>query len=198
MADTFGQRIDGRAYEGEKFYSIPSENIEANSIFCPLATSGQFGVAEIPVASGALGAFSKRGTFVFAKPDGWTSVNGQPVYYTPTTQGTGAFTTSKGAGTIFVGFEVVVPGISATQIYIDIQPAWDVKGAGVGNGTGTTNAEQTAITHLTDSSSGTASNAIAAPAGEDFTAAELQDNFASLAAKVNAILTALEGADILA
>lgn len=131
MADTFGIRKTGRVYEGGKFYAVPAEDIAAGAIFCPYPSgSGQFGVAEAPVKSGELGAFAKVGTFAFEAPDGWTSQSGQPVYYTPTTQGTGTITATKSASTIFLGFEVVTPAVPAGQIWIDLQPSAEVPGDG--------------------------------------------------------------------
>jgi hypothetical protein len=54
-----------------------------------------------------------------------------------------------------------------------------------------------AIVHLTDSSGGTAANTIAA-IGATYNQAEVRNAIASNAAKINAILTALEAAGILA
>lgn len=131
MADNFGIPQTGRVYEGGKFYAVPSADIAAGAIFCPYpASSAQFGIAETPVASGELGAFSKVGTFAFTAPDGWTSAAGQPVYYTPSTQGTGTITATKSASTIFIGFEVVTPSVPLGQIWVDIQPCAEVPGDG--------------------------------------------------------------------
>lgn len=121
MTDTFGARRVGRVYEGGKFYSQPAVGVKANDIYFPYPSAlGQFGVAEYPVASGEIGAFSKFGTFAFAKPSGWTSTDGQAVYYAPSGQATGAFATASATGNVRVGYEVVVPGIPADQIYVDI------------------------------------------------------------------------------
>jgi hypothetical protein len=54
-----------------------------------------------------------------------------------------------------------------------------------------------AVTHLTDSSGGVASNTIAAIGGT-YSQTEVRNAIASNAAKINAILTALEAAGILA
>lgn len=121
MADTFGNAYIGRAYEGEKFYAVPAIDVPANAVFCPApTTSGQFGVAEYPVAANQLGAFATRGTFGFDRPDGWVSVAGQRVYYSPTTAVEGTFSTTSATGAIPIGFEVVRPGIPADQIFVDL------------------------------------------------------------------------------
>jgi hypothetical protein len=54
---------------------------------------------------------------------------------------------------------------------------------------------QTAITPLTDNSGGTASATLAAISGT-YTQSEVRNSVASLAAKVNAIITALQSAGI--
>lgn len=54
-----------------------------------------------------------------------------------------------------------------------------------------------AVTALTDSSTGAAGNTIA-NVGTEFSQATLNNNFASLSAKVNAALAALKGAGIIA
>lgn len=121
MADNFGIRRVGRVYEGGKFYSQPSVNVPANAVYFPLpSSSAQFGVAEYPVASGDKGAFSKFGTFAFPKPSGWSSVDGQAVFYTPAGQATGEFGAATATGATQIGFEVVVDGIPSDQIYVDI------------------------------------------------------------------------------
>ena len=120
MADNFGMRRVGRVYEGGKFYSQPAVNVPANAIYMPNPSGEQFGVAEYPVASGEKGAFSKLGTFAFEKPSGWTSADGQTVYYAPAGQATGSFAAAKATGNIPIGFEVKVDGIPADQIWIDI------------------------------------------------------------------------------
>jgi hypothetical protein len=127
MADNFGNAYIGRAYEGGKFYSVPAIDVPANAIFCPApTTSGQFGVAEYPVAANALGAFATIGTFAFEKPESWTSVAGQRVYYTPTTAAEGTFSTTSASGAIPVGFEVVRPGVADDQIYISLTYGLDI------------------------------------------------------------------------
>lgn len=121
MADNFGIRRVGRVYEGGKFYSTPGGDVPANAIYMPLpSSSAQFGVAEYPVASGEKGAFAKVGTFAFPKPSGWTSTDGQTVYYKPSGQATGAFAAASSTGAIPIGFEVKVDGIPGDQIWVDI------------------------------------------------------------------------------
>jgi hypothetical protein len=121
MADNFGNAYIGRAYEGASFYAVPTVAVPANAVFCPApTTSGQFGIAEYPVEAGALGAFATRGTFAFDRPEGWSSVAGQRVYYTPTTAVEGTFSTTSASGAIPFGFEVVRPGEPTGQIFIDV------------------------------------------------------------------------------
>lgn len=64
-------------------------------------------------------------------------------------------------------------------------------GAITNNGT-----QATAIASLTDSSTGTANDTVT-DVGGSFTQATLNNNFADLAAKINAILAALRGAGII-
>ena len=121
MADNFGIRRVGRVYEGGKFYSTPGGDVPANAIYMPLPSSSeQFGVAEYPVASGEKGAFAKVGTFAFPKPSGWSSTDGQAVFYAPAGQATGALAAAKATGNLQIGFEVKVDGIPGDQIWVDI------------------------------------------------------------------------------
>lgn len=121
MADTFGARRVGRVYEGGKFYSEPAVDVPANAVYFPIPSGGkQFGVAEYPVASGEKGAFSKVGTFAFPKPSGWTSVDGQAVYYAPAGQATGAFSAAAATGALEIGFEVLTSDTPADQIFVDL------------------------------------------------------------------------------
>lgn len=127
MADTFGNVYIGRAYEGGKFYATPAVDVAANDIFCPApTTSGQFGVAEYPVAANELGAFATVGTFAFNRPESWVSVAGQRVYYTPTTAAEGTFTTTAATGAIPIGYEVVRSDTPVGQILVDLTYGLDV------------------------------------------------------------------------
>lgn len=122
MSDTFGTRKLGRVYEGGKFYATPAAAVPANAIFMPKPSgSAQFGVAEFPVATGDLGAFSYEGTFSFAKPTGWTSVDGQAIYYKPSSASTGEILAETTTGAIPIGYEVVRPDVPAGQIYVDLK-----------------------------------------------------------------------------
>ena len=122
MADTFGARRVGRVYEGGKFYSEPSVDVPANAVYFPNPSGGgQFGVAEYPVAAGEKGAFSKVGTFAFPKPSGWTSVDGQAVYYTPSGQAAGAFSAAATTGAELIGYEVLTSDTPADQIFVDLK-----------------------------------------------------------------------------
>lgn len=127
MADNFGNAYIGRAYEGASFYAVPPVDVPANAVFCPApTTSGQFGIAEYPVVANQLGAFATRGTFAFERPEGWSSVAGQRVYYTPSTAVEGTFSTTSATGAIPFGFEVVRPGEPTGQIFIDITYGLDL------------------------------------------------------------------------
>lgn len=122
MSDSFGARKVGRVYEGGKFYATPAAAVPANAIFMPNPSgSAQFGVAEYPVATGDLGAFSYVGTFAFPAPTGWTSVDGQAIYYNPSSAATGEILAETTTGAIPIGYEVVRPDIPAGQIYVDLQ-----------------------------------------------------------------------------
>ncbi len=67
----------------------------------------------------------------------------------------------------------------------------------INGGTITNNGSQAAaIVSLTDSTTGTANNTVT-DVGAAFTQATLNDNFADLTAKVNAILAALRGAGLI-
>jgi len=65
------------------------------------------------------------------------------------------------------------------------------------NGSKIATTRQSAITALTDSTGGTANNTLVAISGT-YVQAEVRDNFADLAAKVNSILTTLQTAGITA
>lgn len=107
MADSFGAVQNGRATVGGRFYAIPAVSVAANAIFMPAySTSPLFGVAEYPVEAGKLGAFATDGVFVFAKPAGWTSAAGKPVYWTPTAAAAGSFSATASSGDVLVGYEI--------------------------------------------------------------------------------------------
>lgn len=107
MADTFGKTQSGRLYDGGRFYATPAANVAANVIFMPAySSSALFGVAEYPVKSGEIGAFATEGTFAFAKPDGFESSAGQPIYYKPTSAVAGTLSASASEGAVKIGFEV--------------------------------------------------------------------------------------------
>ena len=127
MVDTFGSGYIGRAYEGGKFYATPAIDVAANDIFCPApTTSGQFGVAEYPVAANELGAFATVGTFAFDRPESWVSVAGQRVYYTPTTAVEGTLSTTSATGAIPIGYEVVRADTPVGQILVDLTYGLDI------------------------------------------------------------------------
>lgn len=121
MADNFGNSYLGRVYEGGKFYAVASIDVPANAVYCPSpAGSGQFGIAEYPVAKGEIGSFATEGTFAFKRPAGWTSSPGNRVYYNPTTAVEGTFVRVATNSTICIGYEVVRPGIPADQIWVTL------------------------------------------------------------------------------
>jgi hypothetical protein len=79
------------------------------------------------------------------------------------------------------------------EIVIASGGALNVETGGVIKANGT---QASAIVNLTDSSGGTANDTIQAVGGT-YTQAEVANNFADLAAKVNAILNAIRGAGII-
>ncbi|MBQ9016650.1 DUF2190 family protein [Candidatus Saccharibacteria bacterium] len=114
MADTFGQAPASRIQaDSSRFYAVAVADVAPNTIYCPaFSTSGLFGVAELPIQSGQLGAFSRAGVFAFDYPEGTTEdpAVGTPVYYTPSSATEGAL--SLASGSIFIGYVVKVPDIS--------------------------------------------------------------------------------------
>ena len=123
MADKFGAQRLGRVYEGGKFYAVPAVDVPANTIYCPRGGTAPdksiFGVAEYPVASGDLGAFSTVGTFAFPKPSDWTSTVGRAVYYKPTDTINGTIT-SGSSSAVPIGREVRTPETPDDQIWVCI------------------------------------------------------------------------------
>jgi len=114
MADRFGATPTSRIQaDSTRFYARAVNDVAANTIYCPaFATSGLFGVSEIPVESGKLGAFAREGVFAFDYPEGTTEepAPGTPVYYTPTSATAGAI--SLTSGDIFIGYVVDAPDVS--------------------------------------------------------------------------------------
>lgn len=114
MADTFGAAPASRIQaDSSRFYAVAVADVAANTIYCPAySTSGLFGVAEIPIASGQLGAFSREGVYAFDYPTGTTEdpAVGTAVYYTPTSATEGALSFSSGS--IFIGYVVKAPDVS--------------------------------------------------------------------------------------
>lgn len=114
MADKFGATPTSRIQaDSTRFYARVVNDVEANTIYCPaFATSGLFGVAELPIEAGKLGAFSRAGVFAFDYPEGTTEepAPGTPVYYSPTSATEGAI--SLTAGDIFIGYVVAAPDVS--------------------------------------------------------------------------------------
>lgn len=123
MADNFGKTAPGRLTDGGKFYATPSANVAANAIFMPAySTSPLFGIAEYPVVSGKVGAFTTEGTFAFARPDGFTTSAGQAVYYKPTSAVAGTISASSSTGAVVLGYEVVPPGLPSDKIAVYLAP----------------------------------------------------------------------------
>lgn len=106
MADTFGLKKPSRDTEGGKFYAWPAVDVLPNTLYFPSLTSSLFGVSEIACKAYEKSAFSYWGTFDFTLPEGWTHVQGQPVYYKPATTTEGTFSTTATAGSTFVGWEL--------------------------------------------------------------------------------------------
>lgn len=195
MADTFGNPSAGRAFDGGKFYAIPAADVAANAIYCPhSASSGRFGVAEHPVKSGELGSFSTHGIFLFEKPNGWISVSGRAVYYSPMTISTGTIKASATTADLFIGYEVTAPNIPSDKIAIDVFQK-DLPVAAASDATN--NPKQSNISALTPSGSGTASDTLAASTETNPTAADFDNLSATIAVKINAILDLLEDAGLM-
>lgn len=137
MADTFGQAINGRVSTGGRFYSIPSANVPANTIYMPAySTCPLFGVAEYPVESGKLGAFATEGIFEFTPPDGFTSSEGQAIYYSPTSAVAGTLSASGSEGDVKIGYEVKCPG--RTGLCVMLTPPVELVPAAAASGGGET------------------------------------------------------------
>ena len=114
MADNFGKAPASRIQaDSSRFYATAVADVPANAIYCPaFATSGLFGIAEVPIKSGDLGAFAREGIFAFDAEDvdGSTFTAGTPVYYTPSSAVAGALSTAE--GDIFVGYIVEAPNVT--------------------------------------------------------------------------------------
>lgn len=120
--DTFGAAQIGRAQQNGRFYSIRETDVPANTVFMPgYSTSPFFGVNEVPIPANKLGAYATTGIFCFDFPDGWTSVEGQAVYYKPTSATEGTFSATSSAGAVRIGFEVFQPNV-AGKLCVYIQP----------------------------------------------------------------------------
>lgn len=122
MADTFGLAQNGRAQVGGRFYATPAAAVDANVIYMPkYSASPFFGIAERPVAAGALGAFATEGIFAFDKPDGLTSSVGQAIYYAPTSAVAGTLSATPSTGAVRLGYEVECPDVSG-KLCVFLQP----------------------------------------------------------------------------
>lgn len=123
MADKFGLGDAGREYEKGYFYAVASAAVAANGIYMPAySTSPLFGVAEQPVASGAKGCFATSGTFGFAKPNGFSSSIGQPIYYTPTSNVAGTISATPTDGDLLLGYEVLGSNSALLYVKLDESP----------------------------------------------------------------------------
>ena len=120
--DAFGAAQVGRAQQNGRFYSIRETDVPANTVFMPAySTSPFFGINEVPIPANKLGAYATTGIFCFDFPDGWTSVEGQAVYYKPTSATEGTFSATPSAGAVRIGFEVFQPDV-AGKLCVYIQP----------------------------------------------------------------------------
>lgn len=117
----FGAAQIGRAQTNGRFYATPAANVAANTIYMPAySTSPFFGIAEAPVPANQLGAFATEGIFIFEKPDGWTSVTGQAVYWTPSSATTGELSATAESGSVRIGYEVESPGVTGMLcVYVE-------------------------------------------------------------------------------
>lgn len=119
--NTFGIRDAGRVTGPGAFKAVPSVDVPAGAIFMPsYSTSPQFGVADRPVAKDKTGAFWTSGVYAFEKPEGWSSVAGQKVYWKPKSAADGDLSATPSTGAVAIGFEVVQPDIPDSLIYVDL------------------------------------------------------------------------------
>lgn len=124
--------------------------------------------------------------------DLWVYTNTDTV---ATVQGSGYFSDASNRG---LKANDVILYVKTDTGAVSLLPVSSVSAAGAGTvGASLTVVRQAAITALTDSTTGTADNTVA-DVGAAFNQATLNNNFADLTAKINAILTALDGAGITA
>lgn len=124
MADNFGATPASRVQaDSSRFYAVASVDVAANSIYVPnLERPGLFGVAEVPIAAGKLGAFAREGVFAFDFPEGTSEqpAIGTPVYYSPTSAVEGVMSLTP--GDIFIGFIVAQPDVSTDKMCVLLAP----------------------------------------------------------------------------
>ena len=136
MADNFGKGGASRLTDGTKFYAIPAVNVPANAVFMPAySISPLYGIAEYPVTSGNLGAFSTEGVFAFNLGADVTISVGGAVYYEPTSAVAGTFSGSASEGAIKLGYVVYAPGLAPGLTAVKLIPALSLE-AGSGSGSG--------------------------------------------------------------
>lgn len=111
MADTFGRTPSSRVQaDSSRFYAVAVADVAANAIYVPNLETGLFGVAEVPVEAGKLGAFAREGIFAFDYPEGASDApTGTEVRYVPSSASTGAF--SFGETGVFIGYVVDCPDV---------------------------------------------------------------------------------------
>ncbi len=119
--NNFGQSQNGqREHEGGGFYSTPSIAIPAGTVYRPNNLSMLFGIPDYPVAAGERKWFNNANlgdVRKFARPDGWTSIEGQKVYWNFVEN------TIDANGGLLIGYEVdslplVGSGAVSSVVYV--------------------------------------------------------------------------------
>lgn len=122
MADTFGRTPSSRVQaDSSRFYAVAVADVAANAIYVPNLETGLFGVAEVPVEAGKLGAFAREGIFAFDYPEGASDAPaGTEVRYVPSSASTGAF--SFGETGVFIGYVVDCPDVPSDKMCVLLAP----------------------------------------------------------------------------
>ena len=117
---------NSRVTGGPGFPFWPGMDIPAGALYAD-ATTGQFGHNAILTKKNEKGFADPTGVIRFKKPTSWVSKDKQKVFYTPTDEANGTFTTATATGAICVGWEVFPPaGVihdwnTTDFIYVELQ-----------------------------------------------------------------------------
>jgi len=157
-------------YRGESIDYIPESDVAAGSV---VVIGSLIGIAKLDIKAGTLGALALVGVYdiVKATGDGTAITKGEKVYWNATAQKV----TSVTSGNVYLGEAIAAAAAADTTARIRLGgPAIPT----VGN----------SIVHLSDNSTGTASDTIAAVTD----VASAANAIAGNTTKINAILAALE------